>query len=251
MELDKIYNEDCLEGMKRLDDHSIDCVIIDPPYGVLNKRSAGARLDTPIAFEPMWEQINRVKKPADPVLIFGQGKFTARLVMSNMKSWRYNLVWNKVRPVGFLNARRMPLRVHEDICVFYDKLPTYNPQKTKGTPNHSRGRNAGIRNNHRCYGKVNESEQVFTDEKFPTSVISIPTTKTGNKHPTQKPLALMRYLVRQYSNPGDVILDFCFGSGSTIVAAMQEHRHYVGFELDKEYYDIALKRIEEQNNKEV
>lgn len=244
-ELDMIYNEDCLEGMKRIDDFSIDCIICDPPYGVLNRQSEGGSWDNVIPFEPMWQQFNRIKKPTAPVLIFGQGMFTARLMMSNRKAWRYNLVWNKVRTVGFLNARRMPLRVHEDICVFYDRLPTYNPQMTNGKPNHPRGLQAGERKN-RCYGKVLRSEDVLTEDKFPKSIIDIPNRTKGNFHPTQKPVDLMRYLVSTYSNPGDTVLDCCFGSGSTIIAAIREHRHYIGFELNREYFNKTQDRIMEE-----
>ena len=244
IELDTIYNEDCLEGMKRIDDLSIDCIICDPPYGVLNKQSEGCRWDKIIPFEPMWEQFSRVKKPNAPVCIFGQGMFTAKLMLSNQNAWRYNLVWNKIRPVGFLNARRMPLRTHEDICVFYDKMPTYNPQMTKGKLNHSRGKNPVRACG--CYGKTSNTDGMFSEDKFPRSIINIPTVKTGNFHPTQKPIELMRYLIRTYSNQGDTVLDCCFGGGSTIIAAIQERRHYIGFELDKVYFDKAQERIEKE-----
>lgn len=244
VELDTIYNEDCLQGMKRIEDHSVDCIIIDPPFGVLNKQSEGGRWDSVIPFEPMWEQFNRIKKASCPVLVFAQGMFTAKLMMSNPKAWRYNLVWNKTRTVGFLNARKMPLRVHEDICVFYDKLPTYNPQMTSGAVNHSRGKQVGEQTD-RCYGKKNKATGIHVGGKFPKSIIDIPNRINGNFHPTQKPVKLLRYLVRTYSNPGDTILDCCFGSGSTLLAAIQEHRHYIGFESDKEYFDKAHKIIEE------
>lgn len=249
IEIDKIYNEDCLKGMKRIEDHSIDCIIIDPPYGVLNKQSEGGKWDSVIPFEPMWEQFNRIKKPAAPVLIFGQGMFTAKLIMSNPKAWRYNLVWNKIRACGFLNARRIPLRVHEDICVFYDKLPTYNPQMRKGFPNHTRGHGGGKLKNG-CYGKYDPlgRSEVITDEKFPLSIISIEKERRKQFHPTQKPVDLLRYLVRTYSNPGDLVLDCCFGSGSTILAAIQERRHYIGFELNYEYFEKAKKLIEDMED---
>jgi len=244
IEVDRIYNEDCLQGMKRIDDHSIDCIICDPPYGVLNKQNENAKWDSLIPFEPMWEQFNRIKKENAPVLIFGQGMFTANLMLSNPKAWRYNLIWNKMLPVGFLNARRMPLRVHEDICVFYDKLPKFNPQMTKGSPNHSHGRNASECKNN-CYGKMKKYEDRFSEEKFPKSIIDIAKVKKGNFHPTQKPVELMRYLIRTFTNSGDVVLDCCFGSGSTILAAILENRHYIGFELDTDFFNKASNRIEE------
>ena len=244
--LDTIYNQDCLEGMKQIEDHSIDCIIIDPPYGMLNKKSECGRWDNVIPFEPLWAQINRIKRPAAPVVIFAAGMFTAQVMMSNQPAWKYNLVWNKVRSVGFLNAKRMPLRVHEDICIFYDKKPTYNPQFTFGAPNHSRGINGTERQNHRCYGRVNKCRETFSTHKYPNSIITIPTVKKGNIHPTEKPLNLMRYLIRTYSNPGDIVLDCCFGSGSTIVASILEHRHYIGFELDSNYFQKASVRINKE-----
>ena len=128
IELDHIYNTDCLVGMKAIPDGSVDAVICDLPYGVLNGESEGGSWDTIIPFEPLWEQYRRITKPTAPIVLFAQGMFTAKLMLSNEKMWRYNLIWDKVRATGFLNANRMPLRNHEDICVFYSQLGTYNPQ---------------------------------------------------------------------------------------------------------------------------
>jgi site-specific DNA-methyltransferase (adenine-specific)/modification methylase len=245
IQLDTIYNEDCLEGMKRIPDGSVDAVICDLPYGVLNAGSEGGSWDMVIPFEPLWEQYKRVTKPNAAIVLFAQGMFTAKLMMSQPKMWRYNLVWNKTRTVGFLNAHKMPLRSHEDVCVFYDNPPTYNPQFTKGTPNHSRGRLEGKQTN-RCYGKANKPIDVFTSDKFPKSIIDIPNNINGNFHPTQKPIDLLRYLVLSYTNPRMVILDNCIGSGTTAIACLKERRHFIGFELNKEYYDKACKRIREE-----
>lgn len=175
--------------------------------------------------------------------------FTARLMMSNPKMWRYNLVWDKVRRSGFLNTNRMPLRQHEDICVFYKKLPTYNPQMEKCPPhkrNHSRGDMKGQLKN-RCYGNFVGTPTIISDEKFPTSIIPIQREHQVGKflHPTQKPVELIRYLIRTYSNPNELILDNTIGSGTTAVAAIKEHRHWIGFELDKGYFDKAQERINE------
>jgi len=140
IELDKIYNEDCLEGMKRIADGAVDCIITDLPYGVLNEQSEGGSWDCIIPLEPMWEQFKRVTKPNAAIVLFCQGMFTAKLMMSQPKMWRYNLVWKKGERIsGFLNAKRMPMRNHEDIAVFYEQLPTYNPQFTKGDKSHPRG----------------------------------------------------------------------------------------------------------------
>lgn len=140
MEIDKIYNEDCLIGMRNIPDKSIDCIICDLPYGVLNRNNPSAQWDNIIPIEPLWEQYERVIKDNGAIVLFAQGMFTAQLMMSNPKLWRYNLIWDKInRATGFLNANRCPLRIHEDIVVFYKSQPTYNPQFTFGQVNHKRG----------------------------------------------------------------------------------------------------------------
>lgn len=231
--------------MRDIPDGSIDCIICDLPYGVLNKGNKHAQWDTIIPFEPLWEQYERIIKDNGAIVLFAQGMFTALLMMSNPKLWRYNLVWNKMRCTGFLNAKKMPLRAHEDIVVFYKELPTYNPQMKKCEPhqrNHSRGKQEGKRTN-RCYGNFGKAEDNITDEKYPRSIISIQNKVQGNEHPTQKSVELIRYLIRTYSNEGDVILDSCMGSGTTAIAAIRERRHFIGFELNEEYYELACKRI--------
>ena len=247
IELDKIYNEDCLDGMKQIPDGTIDAVICDLPYGVLNGESEGGSWDTIIPFEPLWAEYRRVCKPTAAIVLFAQGMFTADLMHSNPKMWRYNLIWKKGdRASGFLNANRMPLRNHEDICVFYDKLPTYNPQMRTGFPNHTRGHGGGKLKNG-CYGKFDPwvRSEVITTEKFPLSIIDIAKEHDVNKqfHPTQKPVDLLRYLVLTYTNEGDTVLDNCMGSGTTAIACIKERRHFIGFELSKEYFDKAVKRI--------
>ena len=245
IDIDKIYNEDCLEGMKRIPDGMVDCIITDLPYGVLNEQSEGGSWDSIIPLEPMWEQFKRVTKPNAAIVLFCQGMFTAKLMMSQPKMWRYNLIWKKGdRSGGFLNANRMPLRNHEDIAVFYQQLPTYNPQKRKGSPNHSRGNITSITN--RCYGKFDIAENDLSGMKFPTSIIDYPKEFDGKQfHPTQKPVDLLRYLILTYTNVGGVVLDATIGSGTTAVAALMEKRHFIGFETNKEYFNIAQGRINE------
>lgn len=248
IEIDKIYNEDCLLGMSRIPDGSVDCIITDLPYEVLNDGNPDARWDKMIPLEPMWDQFIRITKPNAAIVLFGQGMFTAQLMMSQPRMWRYNLVWDKVRTTGFLNANRMPLRCHEDICVFYASLPTYNPQMETCLPhqrNHSRGPRKDD-NTNRCYGKFKDAEPFMSDEKYPRSIIELANIVQQNEHPTQKPLDLLRYLVLTYSNEGDTILDATIGSGTTAIAAIKEHRHYIGFELNKEYFDIAQRRIADE-----
>lgn len=250
IELDKIYNEDCLESMKRIPSGSIDAVICDLPYGVLNKQSEGGSWDSIIPLEPLWEQYRRITKPSAAILLFGQGMFTATLMMSQSKMWRYNLVWDKARATGFLNANRMPLRYHEDICVFYRQLPTYNPQMEDlngREPNHPQGHGDHNEKNS-CYGKVGRINPAYNDKKHPGSIIRIRAVhcNEGQFHPTQKPVGLLRYLVRTYSNEGDTILDNCIGSGTTAIACIMEKRHFIGFESNKEYFDKATSRIQNE-----
>lgn len=251
IELDKIYNEDCLEGMKRIPDKSVDCIICDLPYEVLNKSNPLAKWDKLIAFKPLWEQYERIIKDNGAIILFGQGMFTAQLMMSNPQLWRYNLIWDKRRVTGFLNANRMPLRCHEDICVFYKKLPTYNPQMEDlngREPNHPQGHGAHVEKNS-CYGKVNRINPTYVDKKHPRSIIKIPREHDGKQiHPTQKPVALIAYLIRTFSNEGNVVLDNCMGSGTTAIACIKEKRHFIGFELDTGYYEKACKRITEEKS---
>ena len=245
IELNKIYNEDCLEGMKRIPDGIVDCIVCDLPYGVLNKKNVNAQWDIIIPFEPLWEQYERITKDNAAIILFAQGMFTARLMMSNPKHWRYNLIWQKRgRCSGFLNAKKMPLREHEDIVVFYRKLPTYNPQMTKCEPherNHSRGRQEKEHTN-RCYGNFGKSDDIITDLKYPKSILNFKRPHP-QVHPTQKPVSLIQYLIRTYSNEGDTILDNCMGSGTTAIACIREKRNYIGFELNPEYYEVCKKRI--------
>lgn len=248
MDLNKIYNEDCLEGMKRIRDKSVDCVICDLPYGVLNSGNKYAQWDKILPMDKVWEQYERIIKDNGAIILFAQGMFTAKLMLSNEKMWRYNLVWNKInRPTGFLDANRRPLRIHEDICVFYKRQPTYNPQFKRGAVNHSRGKagNAAGGAKNRCYGQFKATEAVLTNKKYPCSILDIPKEHRNFYHPTQKPVALIEWLIKTYTNEGDTVLDNCMGSGTTAVACMNTNRNFIGFELDKGYYDIAVRRIEE------
>ena len=168
IELNKIYNEDCLEGMKRIPNGSVDCIVCDLPYGVLNKQSEGGGWDSIIPLNSLWEQYQRITKPNAAIILFGQGMFTAKLMMSNEKTWRYNITWDKCRTTGFLNAKKLPLKQTEIISVFYNGQPTYHPQMRKCLPherNHSRGRQEKEQTN-RCYGNFGKADDVITDEKY-------------------------------------------------------------------------------------
>lgn len=252
IELDHIYNMDCLEGMKNIPDGSVDAVICDLPYGVLNEGNKHTQWDSMIPVEPLWAEYLRVCKANAPIVLFGQGMFTAKMMVSNEKMWRYNLIWHKDRATGFLNAGKMQLRVHEDIMVFYRSLPTYNPQMEElngREPSHPQGYGIHKQTN-QCYGNIHRIERYEPKDlskKFPGSIIKIPKEHNNEQwHPTQKPVDLLRYLVLTYTNEGGVILDNCIGSGTTAIACIRENRHFIGFELNKEYYDKACQRIDNE-----
>lgn len=244
--INQVYLGDCLEIMpKEIENESVDMILCDLPYGVLNKSNPSAKWDSQIPFDQLWKEYNRVIKPNGAIVLFGSGMFTAKLMLSNEKMWRYNLIWYKDRSTGFLNANRMPLRKHEDICVFYKKLPTYNPQFESCTPdkrNHSKGNPKEIKKN-QCYGNYNVCRDLIVDYKYPTSVIQISKEHDKFYHPTQKPVALCEYLIKTYSNEGDIILDNACGSGSTLIAAKNTNRQYIGIEKEEKYYNITKERL--------
>ena len=174
--------------------------------------------------------------------------FTSDLMQSNKKMWKYNLIWKKGnRPTGFLNAKKQPLRIYEDICIFYKKQPTYNPQFTYGDKVHSRGKagnSLGKQGRNGCYGDFAMTPAVLTNEKYPISIIDIDKEHPQIYHPTQKPVALLEYLIKTYTNENETVLDNCMGSGSTGVACINTNRNFIGIELDEKYFNIAKERIE-------
>lgn len=238
---------DCLDILKTIPDGTVDAVIDDLPYGVLNLGNDNAKWDEQIPMDELWTQFLRVAKPNAAIVLFAQGMFTAQLMMSRPKLWRYNIIWDKCRASGFLNANRMPLRSHEDICVFYRELPTYNPQMVEvddSHKSHSRGRlDKEIKNS--CYGDFKLTQDNITNLKYPKSIISIP--REGPSllvHPTQKPVELLRWLIRTYTNKGETVLDATMGSGTTGVAAMWEDRNFIVVEKTEKYFNIAQQRID-------
>ena len=234
---------DCLELMKDIPDKSVDMILCDLPYGKTQNAE-----DKPIPFEPLWEQYNRIIKDNGAILLFGQGTFYVDLVNSNRKMFRYDLVWDKVLTTGFLNANKMPLRSHEQIAVFYKKLPTYNPQFTEGKPLHSKGKNPKVKtnNNYGKYGEIADTRKGST-EKHPKSIITFKKSHpTQAKHRTEKPIELLEYLIKTYSNAGDTILDNCMGAGGCGVASVRNGRNFIGIELAERYFEIAKKHIENE-----
>ena len=248
----ELLNGDCLELMQQIPDKSIDMILCDLPYG-----TTACKWDSIIPFEPLWAEYERVIKDNGAIVLFAQGMFTAQLMMSNPDMWRYNLVWDKILTSGFLNAKRMPLRSHEDILVFYKSLPTYNPQMTEGKPLHGKGtsyKNKELTNN--CYGNLGATEdnRKGSTEKYPTSVIRFQKPHPSCAvHPTQKSSELCEWLIKTYTNEGETILDNCMGSGTTGVAAIRTNRNFIGIELSEDYFKIAEDRInsaiEEMKNK--
>ena len=227
--------------MNEIPDHSVDLVICDLPYGVTKNK-----WDCQLPLEELWKQYDRVCKDSAPIILFGQSLFSAKLILSNEKMFRYNLIWDKVLSTGFLNANRMPLRRHEEILIFYKKMPTYHPQKVGGVPSHSVGKALGkdssaLTNNN--YGNF-VRQQTDGEMKHPTSILRFQKPHPSiTVHPTEKPVELIEWLIRSYSNDGDMVLDNCMGSGTTGVAAGNLNRGFIGIELDEGYFTIAQQRI--------
>ncbi|MBQ3433775.1 MAG: site-specific DNA-methyltransferase [Selenomonadaceae bacterium] len=243
----QIYNIDCLEGMKEIPDGAVDFILSDLPFGMVD-----CDWDKRIPFEPMWEQFKRVTKHNAAIALFANGKFLIELAASNLKMYRYKIVWLKNLATGFLNAKKMPLKAHEDILIFYRKLPTYNPQFTKGKP-YTRG---GFRQS-TCYtdGKrIRQPEVEYPDKRFPYDFLSLRCSNGracpfNGEHVNQKPVDLLEWLIKTYSNAGELVLDATIGSGSTAVACVNTGRQFIGYETDEHYFEVAQRRIREAQAK--
>lgn len=232
----RIIQGDCLDKMKDIPDVSIDAIITDPPYG-----TTACKWDSVIPFEPMWEQLKRVIKPNGAIVLFGSQPFTSALIMSNIKMFKYEWIWDKTRGVGHLNAKKRPMMCTENILVFNEK-GFYHPQmRHRDKPRKSQNKST-----QNVYGK---SLDVFNgevlDKKYPVNLITFSKSDmTKNKfHPTQKPIALMEYLIKTYTQEGETVLDFTMGSGTTGVACVNTNRNFIGIELDEGYFNIAMDRI--------
>ena len=239
IELDKIYNEDCLEGMKRIPDGSVDAVICDLPYG-----TTACAWDSVIPFEPLWEQYRRICKPNAPIVLFGSEPFSSQVRMSNIDWYKYDWVWEKPEGANFQLVKYQPLKVHETISVFSKATHPYNPQGLNRATIVKSNSNKGGRLGHVASEK-HRDEYIQEYTNYPRSVLRFD-YDSKRFHPTQKPVDLLRYLVLTYTNEGDTVLDNCMGSGTTAIACIKEKRHFIGFELNKEYYEKACKRIENE-----
>jgi site-specific DNA-methyltransferase (adenine-specific) len=237
----KIILGESIQEMSKLADESIDMILCDLPYGTTQ-----CKWDTIIPFKDLWEQYERIIKPNAAIVLTASQPFTSNLVMSNIKLFRYSLVWEKSKSTGYLNSKKMPMRSHEDILVFYKSLPTYNPQMTQGEPYDK--------------GKAHRPTEVYREQKgeihvkndtglrYPRSVQYFKTAESEGEvyHPTQKPISLMEWLIKTYTNENDLILDNCIGSGTSALAAIRTNRRYIGIEIDESYYNITLNRIQKE-----
>ena len=227
----ELIQGDCLEKMKGIPDGSVDLVLTDPPYGTTQNR-----WDSVIPLEPMWEQLKRIIKPDGAIVMTASQPFTSILGASNVSELRYSWVWEKSAATGHLNAKRMPMKNAEDVLVFYKKQPTYNPQ---GLIDFNKIVRRG--NNGDCYGDSGK-ENLQEKTNYPRTIQKFKSEGRAI-HPTQKPVALMEYLIKTYTNEGETVLDFTMGSGTTGVACKNLNRNFIGIELDQTYYDIAKERI--------
>lgn len=222
---------DCLEKMWSIPDQSVDMILCDLPYG-----TTACAWDAVISFDALWEHYHRLIKPNWAIILTASQPFTTALISSNLRMFRYCWIWEKEQGVNFLSANKQPLKVHEDICVFYNEQPTYNPQLTAGKPYISGKGSSGD-----VTGNVAKVQTENEGTRMPRSVIKI-NRETG-LHPTQKPAALFEYLIRTYTNPGELVLDNCMGSGTTVVASLQCGRRAIGIEQDPGYFEIARMRV--------
>lgn len=236
-----LLNGDCLEQLKLLPDSSIDLVLCDPPYG-----TTACKWDSIIPLDKMWSEINRVAKENAAILLFGQNPFTAQLIMSNLKDYRYDIVWEKDQAKNFFFMKKQIGKIHELISVFYRRQPIYNPQMQSGfKPATTGSPNLVVTHN---LLKAKKGNRGGATDRFPTSVQKFSSIKKA-VHPTQKPVDLLEFLIKSYTNSGDTVLDFTMGSGSTGVACVNTNRDFIGIELDQKYFEIAEKRIAEAYEK--
>jgi len=248
IELNRIYQMGCLEGMKLIPDKNIDMILCDLPYGTTNRN----KWDTIIPFDPLWIQYERIIKDNGAIALFADEPFTSQLIMSNPKLFKQRITWDKDRGANFLNAKKMLLKQTEDICLFYKKLPTYNPQMVQAQPDRIRpiSTKSTESSNYGKVEKVKAGDDYNPELRYPTNLIKF-SSMTGEcnnlnrLHPTQKPVELIQWLIKTYSNEGGIVLDNCMGSGTTAVACTLNNRKWIGFETEPKYIELANKRLEQ------
>jgi len=236
----KLIQGDCLEEMKAIPDGSIDMVLTDPPYG-----TTACKWDSIIDLPLMWEQLKRVIKPNGAIVMTASQPFTSKLISPNYKMFKYCWVWQKTRPTGFFTAKKMPLKIHEDVCVFYSRAPAYNPKMADADPSKIDKRKTLNPTTSPYLGGAKKERVRDSGKRYPLSIQEFKSVSQKGQHPTQKPVALMEYLIKTDTNEGETVLDFTMGSGTTGVAAANLGREFIGMELDEGYFKIAEDRINE------
>lgn len=241
----EIWLGDCLELMKNIPDKSVDMILCDLPYGIIR-----AKWDSVLPLDELWFFYKKILKNNGIVCLFAASPFDKILGVSNLPWLKYEWIWEKTQATGFFNAKKMPMKAHENILVFYDKKPTYNPQKTLGhKPINKYTKKSSVCNKTEVYGSVKKDISGGGETcRYPRTVLKFASDKQKNKltgliHPTQKPVALLEYLIKTYTNEGDLVLDNCAGSGSTLVAAKNLNRQFIGIEKEEKYYNICLERL--------
>lgn len=238
----ELIQGDCLEVMKSIPNGSIDAIITDPPYG-----TTACKWDSVIDFDLMWEQLNRIIKPNGAIVLFGSEPFSSALRMSNIKNYKYDWVWQKAIGANPLLCKKRPMKYHENILLFYKKQPTYNPQMTKGKMRNKKPMMSGDKSDENWGGSMRGIKGIdnINDLYYPRSYQYFSNANQKNKqHPTQKPILLMEYLIKTYTNENETVLDFTMGSGSTMVACQNTNRKGIGIEQDSKYFKIAQDRLE-------
>ena len=248
MQVDVIYNEECLEGMNRIDDHSIDMILCDLPYG-----TTACKWDIIIPFEPLWKQYKRVIKKNGAIVLFGSEPFSSYLRLSNIVWYKYDWIWRKNRPTNFAHAKNKPMKAHEIISIFSEGTTVHKTQSKNRMPYYPQGlKEINEYVDYTCntdtFFSKRKSHGAFirTHTGYPHTVLEY-STDMSNLHPTGKPVALVEYLIKTYTNENEVVLDNCIGSGTTAIAAINTNRGYIGYELDADYYQIAIERIRKHN----
>jgi len=234
-----LYSGDCLEVMDKLIEENtiVDAIITDPPYG-----TTACKWDVVIPFKSMWKRLNKLIKPNGAIILFGSEPFSSALRISNIKEYKYDWKYQKNKTTGFLNAKKQPLNDNEDICVFYKKQCTYNPQMTVADKIYKRGNVKRKKSD--CYGNEKDFKQVDTGLRYPKRIQYFNNNKTQEQlHPTQKPVVLMEYFIKTYTNEGETVLDFTMGSGTTGLACKNLNRNFIGIEKEQKYCDVAAERI--------
>ncbi len=235
--VNQVIQGDCLEVMREIPDKSIDMILCDLPYG-----TTACKWDTVIPFEPLWEQYRRLIKDNGAIVLTASQPFTSQLVMSNPKMFKYEWIWEKSRPTGLFTAKKIPMKKHENVLVFYKNTPTYNPIMTKADEDKIDKRKT-LNPTFSPYLGVHKNRVKDSGNRYPTSILPFPSISQEGQHPTQKPVALFEYLIRTYTNEGDTVLDNCAGSGTTAIACINTNRNYILIEKEPQYIDIINKRI--------